>query len=131
MITSALRSSLQNKFLFLDKWHGYFHVCYRETSTCWITHTYKYIKRGRRADPFRNNSKRKTSRIDNWHDEKEKRKKHAWQEKMHVLLHLTKSMNDNDDKWESVVQEKSQFHIYWLCKKTISFPTNFLTLHKI
>ena len=46
----------------------------------WVTHikyiyviytnTYKKKKRGRRADPFRNNSKRKTSRIDNWHQEK-------------------------------------------------------------
>jgi len=49
----------------------------------WVTHikyiyviytnTYKKKKRGRRADPFRNNSKRKTSRIDNWHHETEKR----------------------------------------------------------
>jgi hypothetical protein len=81
------------------------------------------------------------------------RKRHAWQEEMRALEHLTESMNGNDDEWESVVQERRKKeksvsfsysttttthiqhkYIYWLCKKTISFrihllPTNLLTLH--
>lgn len=60
-LISRNRQKLPTKNSSLQKlrhynWHRYFHVYYR--------------KRGRSADPFRNNSKRKTSRIDNWHQEK-------------------------------------------------------------
>ena len=111
-LSLSTRTGLRHLFFQDDKRHGYFHVCDRSGPHT-DANTYKEAKRGRRADPFRNNSKRKTSRIDNWHHETERSrerggKRHAWQEEMRALAHLMKSMNGNDDEWESGVQERER-----------------------
>jgi hypothetical protein len=128
-----------------------------------LGHTYKihiYIykeeKRGRGADPLRNNSKRKTSRIDNWHHETEEKERdeEACLTRGDARSRTLDGIDERQWRWvrERSSREKekeksvsfSYFttttthiqhkYIDWLCKKTISFrihllPTNLLTLH--